>query len=361
MNLATRKILLPLHLWSSLILGLILVVVAVSGALLVFRTPLERRLDPARFTVQPGSARLQPDDLVARARVAHPAAELESIRFFGDPTAPFLVYFTSKDYVHLNPYTGEVLGIRSRYDEGFGWIEGLHKFLHLEPKVGEPITGYTALVFGLIILSGIVLWWPATRRALKAGLTINPKLSGRPWNLHLHKALGIYAAVVLLIAVGTGVPISLDWAKNSLYVLTGSEKILDPGPVVSPAGPFVGFDAVARRLGEIMPGAMETYIPLPKKGVLASYVIEGDAPHLLARSYVWFDPDTGAALKTSPYRQAGAGFRLYYWGMALHTGVMGGWVVQIILLLGALAVPVLAYTGTASYFRRKSGRPNPAR
>lgn len=361
MNLATRKILFPLHLWSGLVLGLVLVVMAVSGALLVFRTQLEPRLDAQRFVVPPGPARLPPDDLVAQARAVHPDAELESIRFFSDPTAPFLVYFTSKDYVHLNPYTGEVLGIRSRYGDGFGWVEGLHKFLHLGPSVGEPITGYTALVFGLIILSGIVLWWPATSRALKAGLTINPKLTGRPWNLNLHKTLGIYAAAALLVSVFTGVPISLDWAKNSLYVLTGSEKILAPGPVASPAGRFGGFDPVARRLSEIMPGAMETYIPLPKKGVVASYVIEADAPHSLARSYVWFDPSTGTALKASPYRQAGAGFRLYYWGMALHTGVMGGLPVQIILLLAALAVPVLAYTGTASFLRRKYGRPAAAR
>lgn len=99
-----------------------------------------------------------------------------------------------------------------------GWVEGMHKFFQLEPSIGEPITGYTALVFGFIIVSGIVLWWPATRRALKAGLTINQKLSGRPWNLSLHKAIGIYAALVLLLSVVTGVPISLDWAKNSLYV-----------------------------------------------------------------------------------------------------------------------------------------------
>jgi len=259
--------------------------------------------------------------------------------------------------VHLNPYTGAVLGIRARYGEGFGWIEGLHKFLHLEPSTGEPITGYAALVFGLIILSGIVLWWPATRRALKAGLTLNPKLTGRPWNLNLHKTLGVYAALVLLFTTFSGVPISLDWAKNALYVRTGSKKVAAPGVAVPKEGPFAGFNAMARRVAEAMPEARETYIPLPKKGVVAAYAIEADAGHPNARSYVWLEPATGAALKTSPYRQAGAGFRLYYWMMSVHTGMLGGLVVQIILGLGALMVPVLAYTGTASYLRRKYGRP----
>jgi len=30
-----------------------------------------------------------------------------------------------------------------------GWIEGLHKFLQLELAIGEPIMGYTSLVFGI--------------------------------------------------------------------------------------------------------------------------------------------------------------------------------------------------------------------
>ena len=357
MNLSTRKVLLPLHLWSGLTLGLLLVVMAVSGALLTFRKQLEHRLDPARFVVQPGATRVAPDELVARAQQAHPAGQLESIRFFGDPTAPFLVYFSNKDYVHLNPYTGAVLGIRSRYGEGFGWLEGLHKFLHLEPSTGEPITGYSALVFGLIILSGVVLWWPATRRALKAGLTLNPKLTGRPWDLNLHKTLGIYAAIVLLFATFSGVPISLDWARDSLYLLTGSKKVPPPVVTVPPETPFAGFTALARRVAEVMPGAQEIYIPLPKKGVVSAYAIEADAGHPNARSYVWLESATAGALKTSPYRQAGTGFRFYYWMMSVHTGMLGGPVVQIILGLGALMVPVLAYTGTASYLRRKSGRP----
>lgn len=96
---------------------------ATSGALLVYRSSIDQRIRPEIYTVTPGSVRLPADELVARARVAHPSAELESVRFYGDATAPFLVYYTNKEYVHLNPYTGAVLGIRKRYGEGMGWVE----------------------------------------------------------------------------------------------------------------------------------------------------------------------------------------------------------------------------------------------
>lgn len=357
MNLSTRKVLLPLHFWSGLTLGLLLMITAATGSLMVFRHQLESRFDPRMFVVEAGPVRLPPDELVTRARAAHPAGELDNIRYSAEPTAPFMVYFTSRDFVHLNPYTGAVLGVRARYGSLFGWLEGMHKFLQLEPAVGEPIMGYSALVFGFIILSGLVLWWPATRRALKAGLTLNWKLKGRPWNLNLHKALGAYAALILLFSVSTGVPIALDWAKDVLYPLTGSKK--SPPPVAPAAAPgaFAGFDAAARTIAAVYPGAEGIYIPVPKKGLVAAYVIESGAGHPNARSYVWLEPATAKVIQTQPYARAAGGFRLYYWMMSLHTGAVGGPVWQIILLLGALSLLILGYTGTASYLCRKFGRP----
>ena len=355
MSAFTRKVLLPVHLRAGLTIGLIPVVVACTGAMLVFRSQLERRLDPAIFVVTPGAARLSPDDLVDRARMAHPSGELESVRFYRDPTAPFLAYFSNRDYVHVNPYTGQVLGFRQRYGSLFGWAEGMHKFLQLPPAIGEPIMGYVALIFGCIILSGLVLWWPATRRAFQAGLTLNWKLKGRPWNLGLHKTLGAYAAVMLLISVSTGVPIALDWAKDLLYPLTGSPKIPPPKVAAGPAM-FIGFDAVAQSIATTLPGAEETYIPVPTKGLITAYVIEDGAAHPYARSYVWLESSSGKILRTTFYRQAATGYRLYYWMASLHTGQMGGPVLQLLLLCGALSIPVLAYNGAASYVRRRNAK-----
>jgi uncharacterized iron-regulated membrane protein len=356
MKPTSRKLFLQVHLWAGLTVGLLLIGAAISGAMLVFRPQLDAKLNRHLMVVAPGRTRLAPDDLVARARAVHPAGQLESIRYYGDPTAPFLAYFTTKDYVHLNPYTGEVLGVRQRYGDFFGWFEGFHKFLQIDPGVGENITGYSAMVFGGVILTGMLLWWPATRRALKAGLRLNPKLSGRPWNLNLHKTVGVYAAAVVLLSVCTGVPIALDWVKDALYPLTASQKEALPPPAAAGGAVFAGFNAIAPKLEALWPVARETYIPLPKKGVVSAYVIAADAPHPYARSYAWYNPADASALRITPYAQASRGFRLYYWMMSLHTGMMGGWVVQVMFLLGALSVPLLAYTGTASYLKRRFGR-----
>jgi len=354
MNLAWRKRLLPLHLWTALVTGLVFVFMALTGAVLIFRSTWERPMDAARFIVPAGTARLTPDDLVARGRAANASAELESIRFFTDPTAPFLVYFKDRRYVHLDPHTGAVLGLRRRYGDGFGWIEGLHKYLGFEPSnLGENINGTFALIFAGIACTGLALWWPATRRALQAGLTLNWKLKGRPWNLNLHKAVGFFVAWVLLAFAFTGIPIAFDSVKNGLYPLTFSTKA--PTPVAAkPNAPFVGFTVIADRLAALMPDARETYIPLQKNGLVAAYAIAADAPHTTARSYAYFDGGDARLLRHTPYSAAPAGFRLYYWMMAFHIGTIGGWPVKIILLLTTLAVPLLAWTGTSSYLKRRA-------
>lgn len=55
MKPALRTPLLAVHLWAGLATGIVMIVVALSGAILIFRGQLERRMDTARFVVEPGA------------------------------------------------------------------------------------------------------------------------------------------------------------------------------------------------------------------------------------------------------------------------------------------------------------------
>ena len=357
MKPALRKPLLALHLWTGIVAGLILVVVALSGCVLIFRAQFERRLDPQRFIVKGDGPRHSLDQLALAATAAHPAGTLESVRLFGDSTMPVMYLFSNKEYVHVDPHTGAILGTRQRYGEGFGWVEGIHKYLTLEPSLGENVNGSLAFVFAFLFGTGVILWIPATRRALVAGLTLNRKLKGRPWNLNLHKVIGAYAALILAFSALSGIPIALESTRAVIDFVTGSRKL---GPVARPAAGstgFVGFQAVADRIESLMPGATETYIALPKNGVVSSYAIAAQAPHPSARSYVFLDAATGKVLRFTPFEKAPIGFRAYYWLLALHTAVAGGILVKLLLLFATLSVPVLYFTGVASYVKRRFLKP----
>ena len=75
-----RQLWLKAHLWVGLTIALPLIVVAISGAVLVFEDAIDRRLNPSISYVTPGAQVLPIDDLLARARAAYPAARLGSRR-----------------------------------------------------------------------------------------------------------------------------------------------------------------------------------------------------------------------------------------------------------------------------------------
>ncbi|MDB6168410.1 MAG: hypothetical protein JWM88_1274 [Verrucomicrobia bacterium] len=362
MRPATRAALRTFHAWTGLAAGLALTLVALSGAALIFRTPLEQRLDRQRFVVEPRVSRLPLDELVERGRAAHPRINVERVTLTDDATMPVLVLFSDNRYAHINPYTGAVLGLRARYGQGYGWIDGLHRHLALDPQPGRIVAGSFAFGYIVLALGGLALWWPTTRRALKAGFTLDRRLTGRAWNLNLHRTVGIWVALVILFNAVTGVTIAFETFRNGFYYLTGSTKDIPP-PSPNPVPPeFAGYEAMVRRIGTLLPGAHEIYILPPKEGLVMAGVLAADAPHPNARSYVWLDSGTAEIVRYTPNARTSAGFRLYSWLLSVHTGATGGLPVKLALLLASLGVPVLAYTGVAAFLRRNLRRaaPRPA-
>src|SRR5207247_5758934 len=80
-RMTIRTIWLKAHLYVGLTIAVLLFIVALSGAALVFEDNIDRALHPALAYIAPGDRRLPLEDLVARVRVANPAAQLGSIRF----------------------------------------------------------------------------------------------------------------------------------------------------------------------------------------------------------------------------------------------------------------------------------------
>ena len=59
--------------------------------------------------------------------------------------------------IFVNPYTGEVLGSRTRERSLVGFLYTLHHQLFIG-KVGEMIVGITGLLLLLIAITGVILW-----------------------------------------------------------------------------------------------------------------------------------------------------------------------------------------------------------
>ena len=64
------------------------------------------------------------------------------------------------------------------------------------------IVGASTLMFVFVLVSGIVIWWPRTKKALKNSLKIAADKGRRRFWHDLHVAGGMYALVLL---AGNGV------------------------------------------------------------------------------------------------------------------------------------------------------------
>ena len=360
--------LLKIHRWCGLTVGFVILSMAITGASIVFRPTLEPVLERGLLTVPRCAERVPLDMLAEHAALARPGAQLDYIRLVagkeGMPRMPAaMVRFTDQHAVYLNPCTGAVLGERARYDGLLGTIEEIHRFRFM--KHGSWITGTSAIVFGLLlIVGGVALLRPHMRRGWRQILTLAPRSRGPALGVGLHRTVGVYASAVLLTMVLTGLPWAFDWYARGLYAITGSPKPAAPPQSVLPSAgeqrlPLETFWRTAQSLSPDPLDAL-MHIPAKARDPVEMYLIDRDAPHPNARTMLFLDAYTGKVLRFVPYPKSSAGHKLYFWALSWHTGAVGGVLGQCLLLLGALSVPLLAYTGIRNFVRRTRCAPAPA-
>jgi ferredoxin-NADP reductase len=356
MSPAIRTAVLVVHRWTGLTVGLAFVMLAVTAAILVFRPQLEPVVYPQLFAVGQCAAKAPLDTAVANAVQAHPAGKLDDIRIRAAGLEPIQVRFLDRTLVHVDPCTGQVLGEQNKYGGLFGFPEKLHRFKFMEGEAGTLIDGAITLIVALVlVVGGVVVWWPATRMALKGAFKFRPHLRGVAFTLNLHNTVGIYTAAVLLLTAVTALPISFSWLREGLYSMTSSQRISKPAATPGPGARPLPYEAQWQRAQALLPAAQEAVVRIPRKptDAIEIFTVSSDAPHPNARNYLYLDPYTGKVLKFIPYAQSPTGLKIYFWLVTLHTGAVGGPLVQLLFLLGMLGVPVMAYTGFSSYLRRR--------
>lgn len=361
MNTPLRNNMLVLHRWTGLTMGLVIAFLAVTAALFVLRPSLDDIVYGKLHTVPACSTRLPLDTLASVAGQAHPGARLYALDVKAAPDSSVGVMFSDKDYVYVDPCNGQVLGTQNEYGGFFGVADWLHRF-RFAPDNGRLFAGWNNVGFlVLLIVGGVYLWWPRKGQRFAGAFKFNPRLPGSARTINLHKVVGIYTSIVLLAVSATAVPISFVPVQNLFYTITGTKKMAPPPKSVVPDG--------ARRLSmqQFWETSMKAYpnqewvefrYPVKKDDPIRFEVREEGAPHEDAKSYLYLDAYSGEVLRLQHYAtDVPLGRKIYLYCIALHSGLVGGLVYQLVLLLACLGIAVLAYSGASPYLRRKLRRP----
>ena len=360
MNPRLRNAILFVHRWTGLTVGLLAVFAALTGLALVFRAQLQPLAERSLREVPACTTRLSLDEIVARASARLPGAKLLQLELFEGGYGASIVRFTDQEGVYVNSCTGAILGQKNRWAGFFGFAEWLHRYRFIgNSDVSEPLQGSVSLILAIVMVGGgLAIWWPSTIKALKNGLKLRWRLKGHAFELNLHRTVGAYAAAIFLLSTVTSLTFTFEWARHAIFAATGSPVPPKKPKLAAVKGAPAPAETLMARTLETIPDAREIQILFPKKAGDAVEVqaLERDAPHSLARTYLYLDPSSAEVVRLEPYARASVGVRLYRWLGALHQGEVGGLGMQLILFAGILGVPVLGYTGISSYLRGRLRR-----
>ncbi len=373
-----RKAIFWIHLAAGLVAGLVVAVMAFTGAALAFEHELvdwaER--DLRRVAVPAHAVRMDLETLKGRLREAEPSVRNPAVTVFRDPAAA-VVFTEGRDRAwFLDPYTGEVRRPATRRMHAL--MEAMtdaHRWLALGGNLrsaGKAVTGASNVAFLLLCLTGAVLWWPRKWSWANLRRLSLPALGpgGKARDFNWHASVGLWTVPVLTVLTVTAVPISYRWASDAVFRAAGEVPPPAPGagaarpPLAQPAPRArpVPLDAVLARAEKEVPGWLQVGIrtgggrPAPSETAgpppITVTLREASPWPRTATTSLTVHPSTGDLLSRTAFQDLSPGRRIRTWMRFLHTGqALGAWG-QLVAGLACVGALLLVYTGVALSCRR---------
>lgn len=383
------------HFYASLLCVPMVIVLSLTGSIYLFKTEIEQQMDaPYDHLTLSGSR--QPAALQIQAALeAIPGSVFQSyeIPTAEDSSSRVLVRKGGEAIrVYVHPVTLEVLHSIPENERLMRQIFRIHGELMIGDW-GSHIVGLAASWTIVMILTGLVLWWP---RHWNGGAgVIYPRLrhGGRVFWRDLHSVVGIWVSVFALALLISGLPWSRFWGDyfRSVRQLTGTASIRQDwsnsssasrrGPSAADAGEHEGHG----RHGGARSSATEPIDLTPVDAVLAAAIpLQLPAPVLIGpprtgsthwsvksmtpnrpwRENLTIDPANGEIMSRDGFADRHFLDKCVAVGIAFHEGRLFGWPNQALGLMTAFGLCTLCLSGVVLWWRRREpgrlGAPHPA-
>ncbi len=381
-----KKIAYQLHLWIGMISGIIVFIVCITGAIWA--------LNIYGWVDKDKSADIE---IKANSRELLKPSQLAEIGEKVTGVAPTYVSYSkeapvrvgsygrgSRVSVLLNPYDGSTIegqDIKQPQQRGekekfnfWNFIRQGHRALWLPWDIGRPIVNYGTLAFVIVLITGLIIWFPKSKKAAKNRLWFN-------WNgrtpvkrklFDLHSVLGFYICFILLAIACTGMVWGLNWWSEGLYKVTSGGKDLpewgitqsDTLKIDSLMTPATGVDRIFEKLIKENPSAQGISINFPDNKKASSVISATVSPE----KDVYYNTDRYSfdrySLKeikvdgpySGKYSEAGFADKLRRMNYEIHIGTVLGTPGRLLAFFGALFGASLPLTGLYIFFKTRKKR-----
>lgn len=208
-----RRVLVVLHRYTGLALGLAFVVLGLTGSAAVYWRELDRAMRPSLAVEERNEPKLSLDALLAVAKNSDPQRHKPwTLEMQYDAKSPvYAIYsrpeerpieFGSNLYVAIDPYDGRVVDRWYYGETPATWLIDLH-IMFMAGLAGHQLVGWLGIVLIAFSLTGLYLWWPRGRFA-KRDFTVKTGAGASRLELDLHKAFGFYTLPFMILFGLTG-------------------------------------------------------------------------------------------------------------------------------------------------------------
>ena len=379
-----RKIFRNIHLWLSVPFGILITLICFSGAALVFeKEVMELCHRELYFVKKVEAAPLPMEQLMTKVAATLPdSVSVTGVNISSDPERAYQVTLSKprRASMYVDQYTGEITG---KYERApfFNFMFRMHRWLLDSMKQdggifwGKMIVGTSTLMFVFVLISGVVVWWPRTRKALKNSLKIVANKGWRRFWYDLHVAGGMYALVFLLAMALTGLTWSFQWYRTGFYKTFGVEVQPSMGHGNAAANatakggkrdgkpegregrgahrysPYTNWQQVYEQLAEANPD----YKQISVSDGSASVAVPRFGNQRGTDRYK-FNPRNGEITETTLYKDLDNSGKIRGWIYSVHVGSWGGMLTRILTFVAALIGASLPLTGYYLWRRKKIKR-----
>jgi uncharacterized iron-regulated membrane protein len=374
-----KKIWVQIHLWLGLASGLVVFIISMTGCIYVFEDELKAWIYRDRETIiAPENGTKMP--LTALLSAAQQAAGAEhtitNITLFADAHHTYrfrperiqdthgLTHFSEIVYQHqfyVDPYTGAIVKDENTKLEFFAVVLRLHRNLLLNREVGKLIIGSSVILFVILLLTGLILWWPKNKKASKQRFAFRWKTTTK-WkrkNYDLHNILGFYSLAILLVISLTGLVFAFKWFDNGVqWIANGGKQTERPARISSDTtqiGADLPLDSIWAQAALLAPGATSFNIKLPNKPLdVVSVTSYSPIGKHYDRTNHHFDQYTGTHLSSSSFDEMDTGAKLKAMNYDIHVGNILSLPGKVLAFLAAMISASLPITGLMIWLGKRN-------
>ncbi len=351
-----------LHNYLGLILGLPLLISALSAAVYVWQPELTTWLYPELYCVPDNKANVLSLDSLLHV-VEHTENQSINRMYFPERERQSFVFtFKQTEGFHFySPIDGSKLGELKQRRGLLDVVLKLHTFSYF-PNGKYFIAWVSILCVFIIFSSGYYLWWPKNRKFKAFDFKLSRRsLSNRIWPFLLHRVLGMYLSLFILIVGLSGVYFVYKKPFKQMLQTMGSDVQISQKNSKVDLPDDYDFSEALQPLENYFVDYHPRSIILNYKNSGHTYISWMKFKEMhngkKKRAYALFDPNTNFSIVVSdPLLASRMDVILDAWLPPFHFGEWGAWFSRILYFLGSLGFSALIVFGYWSFFKRRKRR-----